>query len=150
MICALTPTWWHLTYQQSWQWGRWAPWLVDFPQATRRRRAPRESAQLRSPGRATPEKGLSLKSRVKMFYRRGCPFDEVPVAVQGHQHHREVLQEPHHLIVTPYRRAFSTIDPPHTSFPLALSTFILVWRTYLYCMQHIEKRWSMAGPRSST
>ena len=150
MICALTPTWWYLTYQQSWQWGRWAPWLVDFPQATRRRRAPRESAQLRSPGRATPEKGLSLKSRVKMFYRRGCPFDEVPVAVQGHQHHREVLQEPHHLIVTPYRKAFSTFDPPHTSFPLALSTFILVWRTYLYCMQHIEKRWSMAGPRSST
>ena len=110
MICALTPTWWYLTYQQSWQWGRWAPWLVDFPQATRRRRAPRESAQLRSPGRATPEKGLSLKSRVKMFYRRGCPFDEVPVAVQGHQHHREVLQEPHHLIVMACCRAFSDLS----------------------------------------
>ena len=36
---------------------------------------------------------------VKVFlcYRWGSTFDQFPVAVQGHEHHGEVLQQPHHL-----------------------------------------------------
>ena len=53
-----------------------------------------------------------------------------------------------------------------TSFPFALSTFILVYtqnflvqrqskyittcNTYRYCMQHMLKRWSIQGPSNST
>ena len=53
---------------------------------------------------------LEIESKIIMLYRWGCAFDEVPVAVQGHQHHREVLQEPHHLIVMACCRAFSDLS----------------------------------------
>ena len=164
MIRALISTGQYLTCQQSWQWERWAPWLVDSPQATQQRRAPRESARLRSPGRARPEQGMSLKCRVqdyhvlppRMHVWRG-PCDRTRTSAPSWGIARAAspvykdMSQSFTFDCDDMLNAFLMIFvPPPTSFPLALSTFILVWRTYLYCIQHIEKRWSMPGPSSST
>ena len=44
-----------ITCQQSWRWGHWVPWLVDFPLAVLPPQAPTGSAQSHSPDRAKPK-----------------------------------------------------------------------------------------------